>query len=189
MIKDLARRVAAVRGKYDHVCAAVTDEREALRKAERTVSDLMEVHDFYRSIAQGLQQRAHKKITRIVTKCLRGIFGDDAYAFKIHFEQKRNRTEARAVLIRGDKEYTPLRSVGGGVVQITAFALRLAFLVLSQPKLRPVLFLDEPFNAVSKAYRSRIRELLETLSDELGVQFIIVTHIDELETGQIVELS
>ncbi len=189
MIKDLDRRVAALRGKYDHASKSVTDAREELRRAERAVSDYIEAHDFLKTVAQGLQQQAHKKISQIVSKCLLAIFGERAYSFQIHFEQKRNRTEARAVLIRNGKEYNPLRSVGGGVVQVTAFALRLAFLVLSRPKLRPVLFLDEAFSAVSKAYRPRIRELLNTLSSELGVQFVLVTHIDELETGQIVELS
>jgi DNA repair exonuclease SbcCD ATPase subunit len=113
---------------------------------------------------------------------------DEPYEFRILFAQARGRTEARLVFVRDGVEVHPTRAAGGGVVDVASFALRLACLVYHQPKLRPVMILDEPFKFVSEEYRDRCRELIEMLAAEMGVQFIIVTHIKELETGKVVRL-
>jgi DNA repair exonuclease SbcCD ATPase subunit len=48
--------------------------------------------------------------------------------------------------------------------------------------------LDEPFKFVSEEYRPRVRAMLEKLSAELDVQFIMVTHVPEFKTGTIHQL-
>jgi ABC-type sulfate/molybdate transport systems ATPase subunit len=78
---------------------------------------------------------------------------------------------------------------GGGVVDVAAFALRIACLTLRKPALRKVLILDEPFRFLSAEYRPRVRSLIESLADEFGVQFIIVTHLDEFRCGKVITLS
>jgi len=85
-------------------------------------------------------------------------------------------------------EVDPLSASGGGVVDVAAFALRLSCLCLSKPKRRHLLVLDEPFKFVSEEYRHRIRGMMEKLSEEMGVQIIMVTHIKELETGKVIRL-
>jgi len=75
------------------------------------------------------------------------------------------------------------------VVDVAAFALRLSALMLSRPARRRVVVLDEPFKFVSAGYRDRVRAMLENLAPDLEVQFIFVTHIDELRCGHIVEVG
>jgi len=84
-----------------------------------------------------------------------------------------------------------MTAAGGGVVDVAAFALRLSCLMLSKPPLRRILILDEPFKYVSerRGYRERVRQLLESLAEEMGIQILMVTHIEALQTGDIVELS
>lgn len=78
---------------------------------------------------------------------------------------------------------------GGGVVDVAAYALRVACLNLSRPKKRQVLILDEPFKAVhSPVYRKRLRDLIWKLSDEMGIQHIIVTGITDFQLGKIIRL-
>ena len=48
--------------------------------------------------------------------------------------------------------------------------------------------MDEPFKFVSEEYRENVRVLLEQLSKEMSIQFIFVTHIQELVTGKVVKL-
>ncbi len=83
----------------------------------------------------------------------------------------------------------PTASVGGGVVDVASFALRLACLLLASPKRRRLLCLDEPFKHLSENYRPAVRELIEVLAREMDVQFIIVTHSNELKIGKVIELS
>ena len=174
-------RLRAVREQF-------TMETEALATAEQREATVLEALDLTQIVAQQVQQLAHTKIAGVVSKCLEAVF-DEPYQFRIEFERKRNQTEARLVLERGGFEVDPITASGGGVVDTVAFALRVACLVLSRPKLQTLLVLDEPFKYVSADYLPRVRQLLETLSEEMGVQILMITHIPALETGKTVRLS
>jgi len=138
--------------------------------------------------AQHVQQIAHRQIASIVTKCLQVVF-DDLYSFHIHFEQKRGKTEARMVFRREFKEFDPATECGGGILNVAAFGLRLAALVLCQPAKRKLLILDEPFRDVNgEEFQSRFKELLLTLAQEMGIQFIIASDDDWLRIGKVIQL-
>jgi len=163
------------------------DDLDQLR-CQATWND--EAQQIAQHVAQSIQKQAHTKIAGVVTKCLQTIFtGPDEYGFKIHFERKRGRTEARLVLTKNGNEIDdPLNSDSGGVIDVAAFALRLACIVLAKPKLRHIILLDEPFKFVSEEYRDNVRLMLDSLSEDFNIQFIMVTHIKELETGKLVRL-
>ena len=150
-------------------------------------SDSKQAQQFLQNVAKAVQEVAHDRISSVVSKCLALVF-DEPYEMRIHFERKRGKTEARLYFVREGIEVDPLSATGGGVVDVAAFALRLACLALAKPKLRRILVLDEPFRFVSAEYRDRIRDMVTALAKEMDVQFILVTHIDELKTGKIVEL-
>lgn len=151
----------------------------------KTLADCQELAQV---VAQGIQQQAHSMIARVVSKCLSAIF-DEPYVFQILFERKRNKTEARLVFERDGMEIDPITSSGGGVLDVAAFALRLAAVVLTKPRCRKIIIMDEPFRFVSQEYRFKIRQLLLDLAKEYDFQFIMVTHIRELVCGTNVDLS
>lgn len=162
-------------------------EQSALVEATDALSDAEEAQKIAQLVAQSVQQQAHKRISAVVSRCLGAVF-DDPYEFKIKFEQKRGKTEAVLVFVRDGVEHDPLTSSGGGAVDVAAFALRVACVVLARPAVQRVLIMDEPFKFVSEQYRGRVRSMLETLSNDLGVQIIMVTHVTELVTGKVIEL-
>jgi ABC-type thiamine transport system ATPase subunit len=123
-----------------------------------------------------------------VTRCLSAVF-EEPYEFKILFVQKRGRTEAKMIFERNGHEVDPLTASGGGVVDLAALALRLACIKLLRPAPRAVLIFDEPFKSPSPRYRERVKLLMETLATEMGVQFIFVTNIMELATGNIIDID
>lgn len=151
------------------------------------VEDTEDAQCLLQQIAQGIQENAHKQIAGVVSKCLSIVF-DEPYEFCISFERKRGRTEAALSFKRNNQHVDPMTASGGGVVDVAAFALRLACLSLSRPKLRRVLVMDEPFKFVSEQYRDRVRSMIETLAEEMEVQFIMVTHIPELVCGKVIRL-
>jgi DNA repair exonuclease SbcCD ATPase subunit len=177
--KDLAA-LAIARTRY-------REEVQALETAQETKEALREALSAAQGVAQVVQEEAHRKIADVVSQSLEAVF-DEPYQFRIIFEQKRGRTEARLVFVRDGMEVDPMTASGGGVVDVAAFALRLSCLLLSRPPLRRVLILDEPFRFVSVEYRSRGKELLQTLSKELDVQFILVTHIADIQCGSVIQL-
>ncbi len=165
-------------------------EKENLEIANQTLIYTKEAQDIAQQIAQTIQQQAHNRIAGVVSKCLEAVFtGEDVYGFKIHFDRKRGRTEARLVLTKNGNEIDdPLDFDSGGVCEVAAFALRLSCLILSKPKLRKVILFDEPFKSISVDYLDNVRILIDKLSKDFGVQFIIVTHISQLETGKVIRL-
>jgi DNA repair exonuclease SbcCD ATPase subunit len=166
----------------------VEKEEKELKGAEQKLKDTQTAQEILQLLAQAVQQKAHQRISEVVSSCLSTVFEDEAYRFKIEFERKRGRTEARLRFTRRELEVDPLTAAGGGVVDVASFALRSACLILHRPRLSRVIVMDEPFKFLSAQYRERIRSMLEQLSKELDIQFIMVTHIEELETGKIYDL-
>jgi DNA repair exonuclease SbcCD ATPase subunit len=166
------------------------EEQENYVKLENELSYTEEAQQIAQQIAQTIQQQAHKRIAGVVSRCLETVFiGEDIYGFRIHFERKRGKTEAKLVLTKNGHEIEdPMEADSGGVVDVAAFALRLSCIILTKPKLRKFLVLDEPFKFVSEEYRDNVRMLLEGLSKDFKVQFIMITHINELKTGKVVRL-
>jgi len=166
----------------------IAQEEKTLLRVNEHITDVLTAQKLCQNVAEQVQANAHKQIASVVTRCLETIFGEEAYEFKIIFEQKRGKTEARLVFVRGELEVDPTSAAGGGVVDVTAFALRLACLILSRPKKRLFLAADEPFKMLSANYSEKVRELLITLSKELGLQIFMVTHQKALVCGKVVEL-
>lgn len=183
---SLRRKVDHLLERYRTAKRVVRTERQERDSTQERVANLHEAVSVAQAVAESIQNQAHERISKIVTKCL-AIF-DDPYEFRIIFSRARGRTEARLVFERDGLEVDPVEGSGLGVVDVAAFALRVACLVLRRPVLRRVLVLDEPFRFVSVEYRPRVRSLLETLSRELGVQFVVVTHDPQLRAGTVLSL-
>ena len=165
-------------------------EKQNLIEAEDSYTYTEQAQQITQQIAQTIQQQAHNKIAGVVSRCLETVFdGEDVYGFKIHFERKRRKTEAKLILTKNEHEINnPLDADSGGVLDVAAFALRLASLILAKPKLRRIIILDEPFKFVSDDYLQNVKLLLEGLAKDFKVQLIMVTHIKQLQIGKVIEL-
>lgn len=147
-----------------------------------------EALEVVQNVAQAVQQKVHTKIAGVVSKCLSAVF-DDAYEFVIHFDKKRGKTEARPVFVRNGNELDPLDGVGGGVLDVAAFALRVACLVM-KPAGRKILIADEPFKNVNgQGNRERCAAMVEELAKEFDFQIIMTTGYDWLKIGKVIDLS
>lgn len=159
----------------------------AIQSAEGASLDAQEAQRVIQLVSASVQQEIHQRLAGVVSRCLSAVF-DEPYQFVVRFEQKRGRTEARLVFLRDGEEYEPTKDCGGGVVDVAAFALRVAVLLLQRPPLRRFLALDEPFRFVSVNYRPRVRRMVEELARDLGIQFLIITHDEQFQIGKVVEL-
>lgn len=145
--------------------------------------------DVLQAAAQAVQQRVHTRVAEVASRCLRAVFGDGAYEFRIEFERKRGRTEARPLFRRNGNDVEPLDGVGGGVLDVTAFALRVVCLVLKRPARRKFLVLDEPLKHLSAKYHDRAAEMIRLLSEEFGIQILLITHNPAFEVGKVIRIS
>lgn len=186
-MKQTREKLNALLAKHEIAKNQVSEEKANLVRIDEKLYAAKEAQLLLQNVAEAIQQEAHKRISSIVTRCLRSVF-DRPYTFDIQFEQKRGRTEAILSFVRDGMSIDPMSSSGGGVIDVAAFALRLSCMMLLRPPVRRLLVLDEPWKHLSEQYRPMMRELVETLAEELNVQFIIVTHSDEFRIGKVVEI-
>ena len=189
--------IADARRKLDAALA----QRQALELQKKTlVKQLSDSRDILaattraqevaQETAEQVQRQAYGSISTIVTRCLQQVWGEEAYEFVIDVAQKRGKTEAKFVLRRDGMQIDdPTAACGGGVVDVIAFALRLAALKLASPKRRLLLVADEPFRFVSKEYRPAVASMILALAKDMGVQIIMVTHIEDLEIGNVITIG
>lgn len=189
-LSSCQRKLAKLTIQHNLARENVRQERQRLKEAKAKRLAAEEAQQVAQHVAQAIQQQAHKRIAEVVTRCLHTVFGENAYDFDIQFERKRGKTEALLRFLKDGKERHPLRASGGGFVDIASLALRLSCIMLSKPKSRRLLVLDEPVkNVHGEEYRLRTAELLQTLAKEMNVQIIMTTGFDWLKIGQVVEVE
>lgn len=156
-------------------------------KLRRDVKNCDEAVRIVEAIGEQVQSKTHSVIASIVTSCLRSIFVDEAYSFRIEIQRKRNSQEARMFLEKSGQTFSVPDDCAGGELDVISFALRVAAISLSGKE--KVLIMDEPFRFLSREYRQNIGEMLQSLCSKLGFQIILVTHYRELEIGKVIHLE
>lgn len=154
-------------------------EEQSKLKAAREAKVIMT------EVSETLHVEVQSKLTHIVNRLMSIVF-DDPYKLVITFESKANRQEAYLLLERDGERIDPLTSVSGGVLDVAAFGLRLAVILMRGGS--KTLVFDEPFRFVSRDRREVLAEVLEQLSTKYGVQIIMITHHPEFELGKVIEL-
>jgi DNA repair exonuclease SbcCD ATPase subunit len=134
-------------------------------------------------VAKNTQGKFKEKVESLVTMAIQSIY-DRPFQFKLEFERKRNKMECSFVVteIVGGKErvYTdPENDMGGGIIDIISFALRVVMWSLDDPPSRNVLILDEPMKNLGNLV-SLGGQVLREISHKLNIQIILVTHDEEL---------
>jgi ABC-type Mn2+/Zn2+ transport system ATPase subunit len=169
--------IATLRGRRDFL-------KEKIHEGEKQISllttrglDIEKAQIFIQQTAKATQEQLQYRIEDIVQLALDAVFPDE-YIFKVRFEIKRGKTEARLCFLKNDIEVDPLDAAGGGVSDIVSFALRLA--VWSLGHTERVIILDEPFKYLSKDLQPRAGEILKKLSKKLKLQIIMVSHVPDM---------
>jgi DNA repair exonuclease SbcCD ATPase subunit len=190
MTTNLDRLLYAMRADRDGKAQFARNAKRAHREARRHRGWAEKARAVLQQVAQTVQERAHRQIQAVVSRCLAAVF-ENPYRFVVKFEKKRGKTEAVPVFVRGGHEYAPTDGVGGGVLDVAAFGLRIAEVLMQRPAGRRLLILDEPFKfpSLRKGYRERVRDLLLALATDLDFQIVVITHDPTFEIGSVINLD
>ena len=173
---ELERR----KGERRQVCKTLEETRTNLENLQGEEKNLRDAQAIVQCVAQATQEKLRYHISKLVSLALEAVF-DDPYQLNLDFVLKRNRSEAELTFSRddGDKVH-PMSASGGGAVDVAAFALRVSLWNLERPRSRNVIVLDEPFRFLSSDLQPKASEMLKQISSKLGIQFIVITHEEEL---------
>ena len=173
---ELRKQFERKKGTFEETLQEIERLGKILDKCQREIDDTEIAQAIIQKVAKETQQELEYHIAELCSLAMSAIF-DDPYEVKIEFTEKRGRTEAEIYFERdGQRIGKPLRSSGGGAVDVAAFALRMATWSLSRPKTRNVMLLDEPFQHLKgDEPNQRAIEMVKEISDELELQIIMVS--------------
>jgi len=189
-IQNIRQYLEQEKGKKKHVLDTLQRIKEEVSELEDSLHLHEEAREIIRIVGQKTQEQLQFHISDLTTMALESVF-DDPYKLKVEFVQRRNKTECDLKFVNKNLEIDPMEASGVGVINIASFALRVALWSIKKPSPRNVIILDEPFRHLSTNYQPRASEMVYELSKKLGIQFIIVTHENELarEADRLFEVS
>ena len=163
------------KGEKNHIENSIKNWKDKKIAFSKELRNVKVAQTIAQVVAKETQATIEYHISELVSLALASIFEVNPYKFSIEFLIKRGKTEAKPYFLRDGEKLSPMLETGGGAVDIAAFALMVALWKLSG-KERNCIILDEPFRFVSEKLQPKAGKFLKLLSDELNLQFIIVTH-------------
>lgn len=117
-------------------------------------------------------------VSKIASEALLSIFEEDAYQLETDFVSKRNQTECNIIFNKDGRSFAdPEFESGGGAVNVASYALRISIMTIGD--VLPVLVADQPFRDLSKRHHSSFVEFFKSVSEQMGMQMIIISHLPE----------
>ncbi len=177
VIRRNVTRLVADRDRYQEELVNLQANTKTLKTSvanhTAALQALMQIGKVHRKISLGT-------IEELVTASLQAVFPERAYSFELRPDEKRNQVELQLLIKEGTLELDPVDEMGGSVVDVVSLALRVVLWSRAKNRTDPVMILDEPARMVARAHIGNLALMLKTLSERLGIQFIIVTHVEEL---------
>lgn len=172
-IKDIFHKCKGIKFQLNKEIEQTGSKKEQLENRLKLIENSQA---FLQKIAQETQEHLKFQIEDIVNLALETCFPGE-YTFQILFNISRGKTEAELVFLdqKTGRQVDPMEASGGGVVDLTTFALRIACYALEQGT-DNVIVLDEPMKFVSKDLLDRLCEIIKILSKKMNLQIIMVTH-------------
>lgn len=175
-VENAERSLSRRRGECDRASRQLAEvEAKLLAAIEQAKMEEM-VQDILTKASALSWERTKGNVEALVDRALRAVFTDRDYKFVIEQETKRGASSISFTLVEDGVETDVWDDGGLGVADIVGFALRAAYIVLYRPKVRPVVFWDEPFRFLSEKYQPNAARFAKQVADELGIQFVVVTH-------------
>lgn len=181
--QDLRSKLDRLKGARDKTERDYRQARSSHVLANRNVAATEEARALIQLVAEKTQSQLKYHITELGSMALEAVFGDGR-RLDLEFQPKRGKTEAILSFLLNGSRTDPLSSDSGGASNIAALALRPTMMTLKRPRLQNVIALDEPMkdlNDPSREMHQRAAEMVRQISNRLGIQFIIVTMVQELE--------
>ena len=174
-LTEYRNKLEQQKGKREQIRSTITELNEQLVVLEQNRNRHEQAHKIIETVGLATQQQLSINISDIASLAMNAIY-DDPYTLSVEFIKRREQIECDLTFSRGDvSNIEPMASSGGGVIDVVAFALRVASWSMQIPHSINTLILDEPFLHVKGVDANRrILELLHTISQKLNLQIIMI---------------
>ncbi len=176
-IQNIQQKFNTLEANKKYILKSVKRLENSLVNKQKYYEATIQARTFLQEVAEQTQKHIEVHISSIVTSAIQSVFDSEDYGeikFVTRFEKRRNKTECDLLFEDSGEEFVPLESSGGGLLDITSIALRIAFWTIS--KTRNTIILDEPGKFISEDLQYKVSAMLKMLSEKLNIQFIVVSH-------------
>lgn len=174
-VLKLRRCLERQRGQRVQIEQNITELQQAVRDQTRALRRHEEAREIIHTVGLQTQNQISFHIEGITTLALSAVF-DDPYELKIEFVPRRNTTECDIYFVRDGNRINPKNAAGVGAVDVSAFALRVACWMMTQPRPRAVILMDEPFKHLKgEEANRRVLEMVKQITTRLGLQIIMIS--------------
>ena len=185
-LKEIRRKLDKKQLQREQAIEADTSLTGQLEEYQYNLVLLQESDRILKEVSGAIQIAVYQSVSKLVTKCIQTVFEEPDWEFHFECKESYGKVGTFYYLKKGNLILDDLlHTSGGGLVDCVSFALRVAAVMLKQPRVRRLLVLDEPFRFLSEAYRPNVAVLMQELSKELDIQFIMVTHFNEFYIGKV----
>jgi DNA repair exonuclease SbcCD ATPase subunit len=178
-LQTLRNRLEQAKGRKTHLEDQIALNRKESALKRISLASHEQAREIIRAVGIQTQNQLSYNISDITSLALEAVF-DDPYSLRTSFVLRRNKTECDLTFVRDGEEVDPLSACGGGAVDVASFALRIASWTMQRPRTRPVIILDEPLRFLSVDLQERASQMMKTISEKLGIQFLVVSHSSTL---------
>jgi hypothetical protein len=184
-LKIFRNRLEQKKGERSLLGHQITESESEVQRLEREISFSEQAQVIIQTVARQTQKQLEYRVAELVSLAQAAVF-DDPWSLKLDFVLRRGKTECDLKWSKSeDHEVDDLSYSGaGGQVDVAALGLQFAAWSLQRPKTRPVMFLDEPCKFTKGGdLPERVSLMIKQISDGLGLQIIMVSHISEQIEG------
>lgn len=174
-IQNLRRKLEQRKGQKYQLERSISETQEAIKDLKRDLRRHEQAREIVKKVGVETQRQLSYQIGDITSLALEAVF-TNPYELVVDFVQRRNKTECDLLFEKEGSRIDPISAAGGGVVDVAAFALRVASWSMQNPRSRNVIIMDEPMRFLSRNLQEKASQMLKEISEKLGLQFIIITH-------------
>ena len=165
---------------YNQLVWNIDNNKTELEKLNGQLVTISDALYLLLAFSEATKNEVKSKIEGIANIALKTIFINKSMKFRI-IPNKNKKGLYYVPYVETEGKITPLRNCkGGGVLDIISLCIRISYLRIFKSQLEQLLFLDEPFRNLDKTRLEIAVEWLNTISKEMKIQMVIVTHIEAL---------
>lgn len=150
------------------------------KKLSQDFLDAEKAQDILMTVGLQTQEQLSFRIENLVTGALQYVVPED-YKFVMDFDSRRGGSQCDLSFELNGFKASPKNDSAGTVLDTASVALRLALWSLQQKRTSPLMILDEPGRHISVDLRGRFSEFIKEMSGKLGIQFIVISHDNNIE--------
>src|SRR6056297_3239582 len=125
LIDELNEDLNNLKSKKNYVSEQACSYEKKIDSINKKLENAKTAREEIQKAAQKTQKSIQMHFSEVVTSALHAVDFND-YVFSPVFERRRNKTECDMVLKKGKNYFKPENFVGGSVLDICAFGLRMA---------------------------------------------------------------